>query len=110
MRLFLMCVPFWLWGLSFGATLSAQEGETPAPPVVVPQGEPQWITVWRIAPDDNREGRPCIDLRIVVSAKNEATAIVRSVLYLKDILPEWMVRKMEFFEATPRRIESSEKK
>lgn len=91
-------------------TARAQDEGQPQAPVVIPQGEPQWIVVYRIPKQDNREGMPFTDLRLVIYAKNEATAIYRSVMFLKDIFPDWIMRAAEFIEAVPRKPDTQDRK
>lgn len=92
MRLFLMALPFWLWGLSFGATVAQDQA-----------AEPQFIVIYDLPTDENREGHPMVNLRFVVRAENEYEAIIRSILYAKDFMPEHMCRRLKFREVAVRK-------
>lgn len=91
-----------------GYLFSQEEGQAP-PAVTIPQGEPQWITVWHLPTEANRDGTPFTDIRVVVFAKNEATAIVRSLKFFRAIFPDWVQEKLEFVEAAVRRPEGEKK-
>lgn len=97
MRLFLMALPFWLWGLTYGEVLSGQGGEQ-APAVPVVQAEPQYVVIFSLPVQENVDGSPFVDLRIVIRAENEYVAVIRATLFIKDNMnmPSHLQSRLKF--------------
>lgn len=64
---------------------------------------PQFIVVWSMPVDDSVEGNPFVDLRVVIRAKNEHVAVVKSTLFLSDKLPSHIMRRMQFVEVAAKK-------